>query len=396
MSQRTGNARSASSAVVSQSLSRSRHLARVLDQRHRAVRVLVLVVELIAALDLERLRQRGLRLVVGPRVLEAVGNPNEDAIWLLAADRPERVDLAVDEVAGLQTPLSRIDVELEIDRREDGLADVGAHRREDLEDGAAGLAAHDREDRLALRFVGRLVDDREDVAVALVDPPGPVGGAREFQSVQRDITEVPLVDPHRDDALAVVVRRVLVEVAGTAGVAVAVLVPSPLEGPRVRHFISPFPARIGAPESFESMDLPFIRPESFEFMPPPLMSSMRCIAFIAWGESGSVRPGTLAGVIATDNPRTSSKTAMPRFAIARHGRSFSAAISAATKAIQPRLITPSANSAAMSAQQQPTHQPPCSTPTRSAPNRPGRQRSIRNMNGLRQWRRQVSLSGVSW
>ena len=43
------------------------------------------------------------------------------------------------------------------------------------------------------------------------------------------------------------------------------------------------------------------------------------------------------------------------------------------KAIQPMLITPSANSAAISAQQQPTHQPPWTDPIRSAPSRPGRQ-----------------------
>ena len=65
-------------------------------------------------------------------------------------------------------------------------------------------------------------------------------------------------------------------------------------------------------------------------------------------------------------------------------------------AIQPRLITPSANSAAISAQQQPTHQPPWMTPIRSAPSRPGRQWLIRNPNGLRQWRRQTSFNGVSW
>ena len=66
------------------------------------------------------------------------------------------------------------------------------------------------------------------------------------------------------------------------------------------------------------------------------------------------------------------------------------------KAIQPMLITPSANSAAISIQQQPTHQPPCSMPMRSAPARPGRHAVSRNMNGLRHLRRQTSLSGVSW
>ena len=66
-------------------------------------------------------------------------------------------------------------------------------------------------------------------------------------------------------------------------------------------------------------------------------------------------------------------------------------------AIQPMLITPSANSAAISAQQQPTHQPPWieSHPQRAQPARAA-SAVIRNMKGLRQWRRQTSLSGVSW
>ena len=45
-------------------------------------------------------------------------------------------------------------------------------------------------------------------------------------------------------------------------------------------------------------------------------------------------------------------------------------MSPATTAIQTRLITPSANSDAISAQQQPTHQAPCRTPIRSAPEAP--------------------------
>jgi len=36
------------------------------------------------------------------------------------------------------------------------------------------------------------------------------------------------------------------------------------------------------------------------------------------------------------------------------------------------------------------------SPILTAPRRPGRQWVIRNMKGLRQWRRHTSLSGVSW
>ena len=70
-------------------------------------------------------------------------------------------------------------------------------------------------------------------------------------------------------------------------------------------------------------------------------------------------------------------------------------MSAATNAIQTMLMTPSANSEAISAQQQPTHHAPCPTPIRSEPTRPSRQAPSRNPSGLRHFRRQTSLSGVS-
>ena len=52
--------------------------------------------------------------------------------------------------------------------------------------------------------------------------------------------------------------------------------------------------------------------------------------------------------------------------------SFSSAISPATTAIHARLITPSANSEAISAQQQPTHQAPWRAPISAPPRRPSR------------------------
>ena len=70
-------------------------------------------------------------------------------------------------------------------------------------------------------------------------------------------------------------------------------------------------------------------------------------------------------------------------------------MSPATKAIQAMLITPSAKSEAISAQQQPMHQPPCLAPIRSAPTGPSRQEPSRKPSGLRHFPRQMSLSGVS-
>ncbi len=60
------------------------------------------------------------------------------------------------------------------------------------------------------------------------------------------------------------------------------------------------------------------------------------------------------------------------------------AIRAAMNAIQPMLMMPSAKSAAMSIQQQPTQKPPCSSPIRSAPTRPGCECERKNIIGLRQ------------
>ena len=59
------------------------------------------------------------------------------------------------------------------------------------------------------------------------------------------------------------------------------------------------------------------------------------------------------------------------------------------------LITPSAKSDAISAQQQPTHQAPCLAPISTAPDRPSRQEPSKKPSGLRHLPRQASLSGVS-
>ena len=60
------------------------------------------------------------------------------------------------------------------------------------------------------------------------------------------------------------------------------------------------------------------------------------------------------------------------------------------------LITPSANSDAISAQQQPAHQAPLESPSRNPPTAPGRHDPSRNPSGERHFARHASLSGVSW
>ena len=81
--------------------------------------------------------------------------------------------------------------------------------------------------------------------------------------------------------------------------------------------------------------------------------------------------------------------------VRRHGKVFSTAISPATTAIQDTLMTPSANSEAISAQQQPTHHAPFLAPIRTAPASPSRHDPSSTPRGLRHLPRHTSFSGVS-
>ena len=111
---------------------------------------------------------------------------------------------------------------------------------------------------------------------------------------------------------------------------------------------------------------------------------------------GSVRNGTLPGATAIQMPSPTSASANTIVSRSPTGSTFSAKITAATITIHVRLITPTAKSTSISAQQQPTHQSPCSTPIRSAPSAPPCQRCSTKWNGVRQWRRQICFIGVSW
>src|SRR6185503_15248977 len=77
---------------------------------------------------------------------------------------------------------------------------------------------------------------------------------------------------------------------------------------------------------------------------------------------GSVRPGTVAGDTATQIPSTTSATATAGISREPRGSTFSAKITTAITAIQNRLITPSTNSTAISAPEQPTQSRPCGMP----------------------------------
>jgi len=76
--------------------------------------------------------------------------------------------------------------------------------------------------RLALPFVGALVDDRLHRAVAFVDRARPGIGDREVEAVEPDVAEMAAVDVRRAEATAIALGRPRLELAGTAIVAIAV------------------------------------------------------------------------------------------------------------------------------------------------------------------------------
>ena len=77
-----------------------------------------------------------------------------------------------------------------------------------------------------------------------------------------------------------------------------------------------------------------------------------------------------AGAAATAMLKPSRTAVTTPVAATRQGRSFSVAIRAATRSIQASVIRPSANSAAISAQQQPRQYTPCPRPSRKPPPTP--------------------------
>src|SRR5262249_46011530 len=82
---------------------------------------------------------------------------------------------------------------------------------------------------------------------------------------------------------------------------------------------------------------------------------------------GIVSAGSASGAASSTTPSASKAVAVPYTATRRHGTVFSTAISPATNAIQAMLITPSANSDAINAQQQPTHHAPWPAPMSRTP-----------------------------
>ena len=123
------------------------------------------------------------------------------------------------------------------------------------------------------------------------------------------------------------------------------------------------------------------------------------IAFIMWseaGEPGTTNPGTSCGTARIAAASTTRTPAVANLAPRPQGPTFSSATSTAISPIHVRLITPSANSAAIRAHEHPRHHPPLRRPVTSAPGRVFCQEVSRNRRGLRHLKRNARLSGVSW
>src|SRR5207244_6594550 len=162
----------------------------------------------------EPLRERRLSLLVGARVLEAVRDLDEHAVGVGRVDAAERLDLGLeDAVADAHAAGAVLEVELELDRRDDRLGHGRTDDRDDLEQRVAVLAGERLAERVQLLLAGARVEEGLELAIPLVQRTRPAHDARPAQTGEVDVAEVALVDPHRDNALAVTVRRVLVEVA---------------------------------------------------------------------------------------------------------------------------------------------------------------------------------------
>src|SRR6267154_4160677 len=100
-----------------------------------------------------------------------------------------------------------------------------AHRGDDFHQRVAVLAAEYFKKRRSLRVRGLHVNDWLNFTIAFMHRAGPAYDAGEVQAGEIDLAEVALGDVHTDHAFAVIVRRKLIEVAGAAGIAIAVLEP---------------------------------------------------------------------------------------------------------------------------------------------------------------------------
>ena len=139
------------------------------------------------------------------------------------------------QIANLECGAPRLDVDFQIEMSEDRVMHLLVGCSEDLEHGRAGLgilAAHDAQERLPLRWGRALVNNRDNLAMALVNGARPGENAAEFQAVEFCLAVIAFVDRDPDDGLAVSMRRQGVKLARAAIGAIAMR--------KIPSFDSPF------------------------------------------------------------------------------------------------------------------------------------------------------------
>jgi hypothetical protein len=155
----------------------------------------------VTPLDDDALRQDDTRMSLGPG----------DGISY-------RLELELEHVAGAHGRGDTVEVNLVWDRMRP------VHRwprPAEHTPGTAHVTPDERRDRLALLFVRALVEEDQRPTVALVDGAGPLDDDGEVETVERDVPVASLVHVPGPPSFTVIVRRVRVEIARTAPVAVA-------------------------------------------------------------------------------------------------------------------------------------------------------------------------------
>src|ERR1035437_7858073 len=130
-------------------------------------------------------------------------------------------------------------------------------------------------------------------------------------------------------------------------------------------------------------------------LPPTSLCDPDLIAFVIWseaGEPGTTNAGTSWGTARIATASTTRTPAVANLAPRPQGPTFSSATSTAISPVQVRLITPSANSAAIRAQELPRHHPPLCRPTTKAPCRVLCCEVSKSRSGSRHLNREARLS----
>ena len=132
----------------------------------------------------------------------------------------------------ISSAAAAVDVDLEINlgehRLDASLVDGRGVDREHRREGIGVLPGHDPQQRVALRLVGALIDERERFAIAFVDRARPFEDGGDAQSVEPRVAMMALVDLDPSDGVAMALVGQRIELAIAAIVQVQLTSSRPL------------------------------------------------------------------------------------------------------------------------------------------------------------------------